>query len=443
MNRSGAGRGWVLAVSVYFLAVLHRSSLGVAGLLAEHRFHVTPAQLSVFVLLQIGVYALMQVPTGVLVDRYGPRRLLVVASLLMGTAQLLFGLVHSYPLALLARAVLGCGDAMTFVSVLRYTANHFEPRRFPVLVSVTGMVGTAGNLVATLPLEALLVHGGWFAGFAGAGALSLAAAGMVFLLLDDHAIAPRPLQSSAEVVAGLGAVRRRVRAAWALPGTRLGFWIHFSTMSTGTAFGVLWGLPYLVKGVGFSTTAASTLLLCAVLLAAVAGPALGSAIARWPAARVPIALGVTAFCVLGWALLALACSDHPPRALVAAIFVLTMLGSPASMIGFAVARDYNPAAILGTASGVVNVGGFSATVVIAVGFGWVLDAYGVTDPHSLRSALLVGVLVQLLGGWRLLTWYRIVRRQARRHQSAGVQVPVPVGQVHWWDLPVGPESLTT
>ena len=67
-------RGWVLAVAVYFLAVFHRSSLGVAGLLAEHRFGITAAQLGVFVLLQIGVYAAMQMPTGVLVDRYGPRR---------------------------------------------------------------------------------------------------------------------------------------------------------------------------------------------------------------------------------------------------------------------------------------------------------------------------------------------------------------------------------
>ena len=71
--------GWLLAVSVYLLAVLHRSSLGVAGLLAEHRFGISPAQLSVFIFLQLGVYAAMQVPTGVLVDRYGPRRLLITA----------------------------------------------------------------------------------------------------------------------------------------------------------------------------------------------------------------------------------------------------------------------------------------------------------------------------------------------------------------------------
>jgi MFS family permease len=441
---SGAIRGWLLAVSVYFLAVLHRSSLGVAGLLAERRFHITPAQLSVFVLLQIGVYAVMQVPAGVLVDRYGPRRLLVVASLLMGVAQLGFGLVSSYPVALLARALLGCGDALTFVSVLRYTAAHFEAKRFPVLLSVTGMIGQVGNLLATLPLEALLhrsgTFGGWFAGYASIGVLSLGAAVLVLLFLDDHSVAPARLANTGDVIAGLRSVQRRVRTAWALPGTRLGFWVHFSTMSSGTAFGVLWGLPYLVKGVGFSSTAASTLLLFGVLLGAVAGPVIGAVIGRWPVSRVPITLAVTAYCVLAWALVVAAFGDHPPKGPVAVIFILTMLGGPASMVGFALARDYNPHAILGTASGVVNVGGFSATVIIAVGFGWVLDGLGGTTPHALRYALLVGVAVQLFGGWRSVIWYRRVRQQIRRHQQAGKLVPVPVGQRHWWDLPVGPSD---
>src|SRR4051812_15082587 len=182
-SSAGALAGWGLAVSVYFLAVFHRSSLGVAGLLAERRFHITPAQLSVFVLLQVGLYAAMQVPTGVLVDRYGPRRVLIVASLLMGSAQLLFSLVSSYPLALLARALLGCGDALTFISVLRYTAGHFSAKRFPILVTFTGMVGTLGNILATVPLAALLRHSGWFAGYSIAAILSLVVAGLVLVLL--------------------------------------------------------------------------------------------------------------------------------------------------------------------------------------------------------------------------------------------------------------------
>jgi MFS family permease len=430
----GAFAGWGLAASVYFLAVFHRSSLGVAGLLAERRFHITPAQLSVFVLLQVGLYAAMQVPTGVLVDRYGPRRVLVVASLLMGSAQLLFALVSSYPLALVARALLGCGDALTFISVLRYTASHFSARRFPILVTVTGMVGTLGNILATLPLAALLRHAGWFTGYAIAAGLSLITAVLVLVLLDDHSTAPARLRDLAQVRTGVASVRRRVQTAWALPGTRLGFWAHFASASVSTAFGVLWGLPYLVKGVGYSTTSASVLLLIGVLAAALVSPVIGAAIGRRPVVRIPVALAVSGFSVLAWAVVALGLGEHPPRAVVAVLFVLTMLGGPASMVAFAVARDYNPPAILGTASGVVNVGGFSAAVIIAVGFGWVLDALGGSTPHAMRWALLVCVGVQGFGFVRLLVWYRRVRLMIRHHQLVGRTVPVPVGRVFWWDM---------
>ena len=242
-----AVRGWLAAVAVYLLAVLHRTSLGVAGLLAQHRFGVTPAQLSVFVVLQLGVYAAMQVPAGVLVDRYGPRRLLITASLVMGSAQLLFAFVPSYPAALAARALLGCGDALTFISVLRYAAAHFSARRFPLLVALTAMAGTLGNVAATLPLAVLLRSVGWSVSFGGVAVLSLLAAAGVYALMGDNATPVPPLRSLGEVGAGISNVTRRVRTAGALPGTRLGFWVHAACMSTPTAFGVLFVPNYQLR----------------------------------------------------------------------------------------------------------------------------------------------------------------------------------------------------
>ncbi len=79
---SGSLRSWLIwltAAFVYVLAVFHRTSLGVAGLDAAERFGVGSAALSAFTVLQVGVYAAMQVPTGLLVDRFGPRRVLLGA----------------------------------------------------------------------------------------------------------------------------------------------------------------------------------------------------------------------------------------------------------------------------------------------------------------------------------------------------------------------------
>jgi F0F1-type ATP synthase assembly protein I len=117
-----------------------------------------------------------------------------------------------------------------------------------------------------------------------------------------------------------------------------------------------------------------------------------------------------------------------------ALFVFMALGGPASMTAFALARDYNHSRTLGTASGVVNVGGFVATVVIALGIGWVLDLLGGTTAHSLRWAVLVAVAVQVFGTIRMSVWYRRVRAFALARQALGEPVPVSVVRRRW-DLP--------
>jgi predicted MFS family arabinose efflux permease len=426
-DSTGRWRGWAVASTVYLLAVLHRTSLGVAGLRAESRFHITPAQLGIFVFIQLGVYAAMQVPTGLLVDRYGPKRLLTLAAGLMGCAQLLFATVPSYPVALAARALLGCGDALTFVSVLRFAAGSFSPRRYPLLVALTALCGTLGNVAATLPLALALRRFGWASTFTVAAVASLLAAIAVIALVPDRP----PERDERHAETGVTVIRRRVAAAWAIPGTRVGFWLHFSCMSTTTAFAVLWGGPYLIKAAGFSTTGAGAVLMSSVIFAALFTPPLGALIGRRPVLRTPIALTVSVSTIAGWVVLVAALGDHPPRAYVAVLFVLMAVGGPVSMAAFSVVRDYNSAATLGTASGLVNVGGFTATIVIVLGFGWAVDLLGGTTPHALRMAALVAVAVQTLGAMRLWTWVRRARASSLERLERGEPVPVPIVRRRW------------
>jgi nitrate/nitrite transporter NarK len=138
--------------------------------------------------------------------------------------------------------------------------------------------------------------------------------------------------------------------------------------------------------------------------------------------------------VLGWTGVAVFGGDHPSRAIVAVLFIATTLGGPASMAAFALARDYNPARIVGTASGVVNVGGFVATVIVSVAFGVVLDLVGGSDAHAMRVALAVPVVVQAAAAVIVVLWYLRVRAVAVVRQEAGEQVPVTVVRTHWWDI---------
>ncbi|MEV4196563.1 MFS transporter, partial [Streptomyces toxytricini] len=168
---------WSIGVAVYFTAVIFRTSLGVAGLEAADRFHVSASALSTFSLLQLLVYAGMQVPVGLMVDRLGTKRVLTLGAALFTAGQLGFALAPSYETALAARALLGCGDAMAFISVLRLGTRWFPVRRAPLMAQLAGLVGMAGNLVSTLVLAPVLHGLGWTAAFAGS-----AAAGLVVLV---------------------------------------------------------------------------------------------------------------------------------------------------------------------------------------------------------------------------------------------------------------------
>lgn len=415
-----AFRRWAIAVTVYVAAVFNRTSLGVAGLQAARRLGISPAQLSVFVLVQLGVYAAMQVPTGLLVDRYGPRRLLVAAAATMAVAQLAFALTRSYPVALLARGVLGCGDALTFVSVVRVAAQDFPRHRFPLAVSVTSMLGMAGNLAATIPLALLLRSAGWTVSFAGTGLVTLVTGIAVLLLLPAGRPAAAPRQPAAAE-----RTKHRVRAAWRTPGTRLGFWVHFSCMSLATMFAVLWGLPYLVRQ-GFTEAGASAVLLVCVLAAIVASPAIGAVFGRYPAARVPFALSVCLLTVAGWAVLLGAFGGRPPHPLIVAVVAVAAVGGPASTIGFSLARDYNPPAMVGTATGVVNVAGFTSTIIASLLVGGVLELAGPGSSAGYRLAFGAAVAAQLLGTMMAVRWWLRVRGLLLGAQSRGEPVPVPV-----------------
>lgn len=247
---------WAVALSVYLLAVVHRSSLGVAGLLAAERFEVDATQLAFFTVLQLVVYAGMQIPVGVLLDRFGSRALLLSGLALMTAGQLTFALVESFPAAVLARGVLGAGDAMVFVSVIRLVSVWFLVRQAPLVTQLTGQVGQLGAIVAAAPLSFALQQLGWTRAFALASSVGVVLMVAVVVLVKDS-----PYARTGPTRVKLRALARSVHTVWGNPGTRLGMWSHFTTQFSATVFAMLWGFPFLVRGQGLSEQTASTLLM--------------------------------------------------------------------------------------------------------------------------------------------------------------------------------------
>ncbi|MEW2285065.1 MFS transporter [Streptomyces sp. NPDC047841] len=398
---------WSIGVAVYFVAVIFRTSLGVAGLDAADRFHVGASALSTFSILQLLVYAGMQIPVGLLVDHLGTKKVLSIGAVLFTAGQLGFAFSPSYGTALASRALLGCGDAMTFISVLRLGTRWFPVRRGPLVAQLAGLVGMAGNLVSTLVLSRLLHGIGWTPAFAGSALAGAVVLVLTLLFLKDHAEGQEPAPSPHR---GGAYVRGQIAASWREPGTRLGLWVHFTTQFPAMVFLLLWGLPFLVEAQGLSRATAGELLTLVVLSNMVIGLVYGQIVARHHAARLPLALGTVAATALLWAATLAYPGEHAPMWLLLVLCAVLGACGPASMLGFDFARPANPPERQGTASGITNMGGFVASMTTLFAIGVLLDATG--DDYTVAfSAVFV---LQALGVGQIL---RLRGRAARRERE--------------------------
>lgn len=406
---------WGVGVLAYVTAVLQRTSFGVSGLEAADRFGATPGVLSGFVVLQLVVYAGLQVPVGLLLDRFGSRRLVVAGGLVMAAGQLLLAVTASLPLAVLARVLVGAGDALTFIAVLRLVAAWFPPRRAPLVTQLTGILGQLGQVLSAVPLVALLGGPGWSVAFGSAAALGVLVVVLVLAVVRD-APASAP---AGHAPASVRQVPALVRAAWGHAGTRLGFFTHMGTQFSGMVFALLWGVPYLVSAQGFSPAAASGLLTLLVLGGVVAGPVLGELTARHPFRRSWLALTIMGATALVWTAV-LALPGRAPLWLVVVLVLVLATNGPGSVIGFDYARTFAPGGTLGTAQGMVNVGGFTASLVVIQLLGVVLGAAGGYTASAFRLAWLVQYPVWVLA----VVGVVLTRRTLRRRLTAeGVAVP--------------------
>jgi MFS family permease len=167
-------------------------------------------------------------------------------------------------------------------------------------------------------------------------------------------------------------VREILRASWEHPGTRLGFWMHFSTQFSATTLGLLWGYPFFVRGEGRSEETAGLLLTLMVLAVMSAGPVLGWRITVQPWHRSTLVLGIVLAIIAAWTSVLVWPGDAPLWLLVVLVVVVGV-GGPASMIGFDLGRTSNPARRLASATGIINQGGFLASLLLVIAIGLILD----------------------------------------------------------------------
>jgi MFS family permease len=396
---------WATGLLAYIVAVMDRTTLGVSGLDAAERFSATPSVLATFVVLQVVVYAAAQVPAGVLLDRFGSKALIVAGAALMASGQLTLAVSESLPAAIAARAVLGLGDALTFISVLRLVPHWFTPKRVPLVTQLTGICGQLGQVLSAVPFLAILGVAGWTTAYT-----SVAALGLVSLVLTLALVKDTPSGRHVPESAGtVGDTLRSVKTVWLRPGTRLGFFTHMGTQFSVTVFALMWGVPYLTVSQGLSRSAAGTLLSISVVAAIASGIVIGILTGRHPHRRSWLVLGIIGSNALVWTVV-LALPGPAPLWLLVTLVLVISVGGPGSMVGFDFARTFNPSATLGTAQGMVNMGGFLASLLVIQAMGQILDATGGYSFDSFRWAWTAQYAVWTLATVGIL----ITRGKARR-----------------------------
>lgn len=359
---------WGVGVLAYAVAVFQRTSLSVAAEPAKERFAVGAAMLSIFAVAQLLMYAAMQIPVGVLVDRFGSRLVIAAGAVVMAAGQALLAVTFDPAGALVARILVGTGDAMTFICVLRLIPAWFSVNQVPVITQLTGLLGQAGQVASTIPLVAALAGPGWTATYLGAAAIGVLVAVLVLAAVRNVP----PGSHTAVTVGSWRQAGHDLVDSFRAPGTRLGLWSHFTTQFSGMVFALLWGYPFMTVGLGYSPQLAGGLLTMMVVAAVVIGPVLGRLTSAFPLRRSNLIITILVLTIVMWTIVLLWPGAAPLPIFVVLVLVLAAYG-PGSAVGFDFARTFNPSTRLGAATGIVNMGGFVASLTTIFAIGVILD----------------------------------------------------------------------
>lgn len=294
-------------------------------------------------------YAAVQIPGGVVMDRFGPRRLLTAAALVTACGSLLFAVAGGFGTALAGRALIGLGVGFAYLGSLKLANSWFPAHRYALFVGLTLMLGLSGAIAGQAPLAALVAVHGWRTLMVVGALVALGIAVAILLLVRD-----RPEGQAPPAAGGSLRIVLRRRQLWLLAAVACLFSGPLLT------FGGLWGVPYLVQVHGLSKVDAGM-----VTSAMLAAWALGGPAAGWASDRIgrrkPLMLVGGAVSIAAW--LALLLPAEPPLPLVMLLCVLIGAAAGPMVIAFAQAGDLFGGRSAASAAGVVN------TAVLLLGAG--------------------------------------------------------------------------
>jgi len=356
---------WFLGSLCFFFAFFQRVTPGVMVDELMRDFAVTAAVVGNLTAFYYYAYASLQIPIGVMVDRWGPRRMLTVAIALSAVGGLIFAATENLWLAYLGRMLIGAGSAVGWVGTLKLIAVWFPARRFAFLSGMTSALGMVGAIAGQAPVAMMVNSFGWRTTLVVIAGMAILLACAIWVIVRDRPSGRRDDKtlSMRELMQGLRGTLK-TRQTWIIAV------LCGSLTAPQAAFAAVWGVPYLMEAFGLSRIeaagSASFLLL---------GWGIGSPLGGWVSDYIgrrkpPLVLGAlisltTYSCIIY--------IPGLPLGAVQALLLINGIGGATMVLCFATAREHNVAAAGSAAVGLVNTAtmGFSAASQPLVG--WILD----------------------------------------------------------------------
>jgi MFS family permease len=365
---------WGLGASFYLMAFFQRVAPAVMTDALMREFQIGAAALGNLSALYFYSYVAMQIPTGIIADRWGPRRLLSLGALVAASGTLIFALAPGFALVGLGRFLVGGSVAVAFVGCLQLANNWFPPRLYGLVAGMALFVGIIGAVCAGPPLRLCMNAFGWRSTILVSGLVTVAIAAAIWIMVRDYphekgfAVPetnpgdPAPAQRLS-VLAGIRGVLR-------YPNTVLLFLIPGGVVGPVLAFSGLWGVPFLVTHYGLNPTRAAALTTTLLVAWAVGGPILGWLSDR-TGRRKPLYIGGCAAALACWGLMVYI--PGLPMAALVTLLIVAGLSSGCMIISFAFVKESVPAHLSGTVTGMTNMGVMMGPMLLQPAIGWVLD----------------------------------------------------------------------
>ena len=353
-------------ISIYIVSQFLRNSVGVIAPDLAAELDLSPTDLGLLSSVFFFSFAAVQIPLGMALDRFGPRRCLIACVAITVVGILVFATATSTLGLIAGRALLGLGVASFLVAPLAIYAKRFSHDRFATMTGLQVGLGTIGTLIATAPLAFAAVAIGWRGSFLVVGAFTCFVGLLLAVVVKDEAEAAHaPPQTLRESLAGIRAVMRT-------PSVGRLFLMNLVVYSSFAMMVGLWGGPYLTHIYGYDLEGRGSFLLIPVLAQIVGSMAWGPTDRLFGSYKIPIVLG-SAMTAGAFGYLALV-GTLTPVGLVVWFAAFGFIGAYGVVL-IAHGRALFPIHLVGRGLTVLNIGSMGGTFLVQTISGFVIGQF--------------------------------------------------------------------